>query len=268
MCKIRRERPEASRVEGRPARGVKKMGKKERLDKILSSQNLGSRRETGTAVRAGRVAVNGETVRRPESKADPEEDEISFDGEPVAVRRRLYLMMNKPAGVLSASRDPKAGTVVDLLPQKWRRRGMFPAGRLDKDTEGLLILTDDGDFAHRMLSPRHHVMKWYEARLESPVSAGDEAAFRAGIALGGEVCLPAELSALGGDGGPLALVKICEGKYHQVKRMFLARQNRVLGLRRVRIGGLLLDPALLPGEARELLPEECAAVFSPEALPF
>lgn len=265
MCKIRRERPETLPAEGRPARGVKKLGKKERLDKILSSQNLGSRKEAGAAVRAGRVAVNGETVRRPESKADPEEDEISFDGEPVAVRRRLYLMMNKPAGVLSASRDPKAETVVDLLPQKWRRRGMFPAGRLDKDTEGLLILTDDGDFAHRMLSPRHHVMKWYETRLEFPVSAGDAAAFREGIALGGEVCLPAELSVLGGS---LALVKIREGKYHQVKRMFLARQNRVLGLRRVRIGGLSLDPALSPGEARELLPEECAAVFSPEALPF
>ncbi len=241
--------------------GVNNLGKKERLDKILSSQNLGSRREVGTAVRDGRVSVNGGTVRRPEYKADPEEDEISLDGVPVAVKRRLYLMMNKPAGVLSASRDPKAETVVGLLPQPWRRRGIFPAGRLDKDTEGLLILTDDGEFAHRMLSPKHHVMKWYEAALQSPVSEEDAAAFRAGIGLCDAVCLPAELTVLREGDNPLVLVGISEGKYHQVKRMFLARGNRVLSLRRVRIGGLSLDPALSSGEARELLSREREAVF-------
>ncbi len=237
------------------------MGKLERLDKILSSQNLGSRREAGAAVRAGRVSVNGETVRRPESKADPELDEIALDGAVLAVRRRLYLMMNKPAGVLSASRDPKAETVVDLLPREWRRRGIFPAGRLDKDTEGLLILTDDGDFAHRMLSPRHRVTKWYEAGLASPVSEEDARAFRAGIALGDGACLPAELSVLRKGDNPLALVGICEGRFHQVKRMFAVRGNRVLSLRRVRIGSLALDPALAPGESRELSPEERGAVF-------
>lgn len=237
------------------------MGKQERLDKLLSSQNLGSRREVGAAVRGGRVSVNGRTVLRPESKADPEEDEICLDGVVLTVRRHLYLMMNKPEGVLSAARDPKARTVVDLLPRQWQRRGIFPAGRLDKDTTGLLILTDDGDFAHRMLSPRHHVAKWYEAELASPVTEEDAGAFRGGLEEGGETFLPAELSVLREGDNPLALVKISEGKYHQVKRMFLARGNRVLSLRRVRIGGLALDPSLAPGAARELLPKEKEEVF-------
>ena len=212
-------------------------------------------------MRSGRVSVNGRTVFRPETKADPEEDEIRLDGGVLAVRRHLYLMMNKPEGVLSASRDPNARTVVDLLPREWRRRGIFPAGRLDKDTRGLLLLTDDGDFAHRMLSPKHHVMKWYEAELAAPVTEEDAEAFRNGLAEGGDTFLPAELSVLREGDNPLALVKISEGKYHEVKRMFLARGNRVLSLRRVRIGALALDPDLAPGAARELLPKEKEEVF-------
>lgn len=235
--------------------------KKERLDKILSAQNIGTRREVGGIIRAGRVSVNGTVERRPDFKTDMEADRIALDGSELAVRRHLYLMMNKPAGVLSASRDPSARTVVDLLPHEWQRRGIFPAGRLDKDTEGLLILTDDGDFAHRMLAPRSHVVKWYEARLASPVTEADGEAFRSGVELSDRTCLPAELSVLQDGKEPLVLVKIREGKYHQVKRMFLARDNLVLTLRRVRIGDLRLDPHLEAGQARELSGNELKEIF-------
>jgi 16S rRNA pseudouridine516 synthase len=239
--------------------------KRERLDKILASQNVGTRREVGELVRAGRVEVNGETVRRPEGKADAECDVIALDGVPLTVKKYLYLMMNKPAGVLSASRASSARTVVDLLPQKWQRRGIFPAGRLDKDTEGLLILTDDGAFAHRMLAPKSHVAKWYQARLALPVTEEDAKAFRSGVELSDMTCLPAELAAMDGE-VPTALVKVREGKFHQVKRMFLARGNEVLALKRVRVGGLALDPELGAGEARELGADELAEIFADKIL--
>ena len=235
--------------------------KKERLDKLLASQNLGSRREAGAMIRAGRVAVNGIPVLRPEGKADPETDSLTVDGKRLAVREHIYVMLNKPEGVLSASRDAGARTAVDLLPQPLKRRGIFPAGRLDKDARGLLLLTDDGSFAHRMLSPKSHVTKWYEAELEAPVTEEDVLAFRRGVALSDFICLPAELSALRGRELPSALVGLREGKFHEVKRMFLARGNRVLSLRRVRIGALRLDPALPPGGVRELSPREAALVF-------
>lgn len=236
---------------------------KERLDKILASQNLGSRKEVGALIRAGRAAVNGTAVKRPEQKADPEADAIAVDGQILNFKKHIYLMLNKPEGVLSASRDPRARTVVDLLPPGLRRRGIFPAGRLDKDTRGLLILTDDGDFAHRMLSPKSHVTKWYEALLESPVSEEDILRFRRGVELeDGMTCLPAELSVLHEGERPLAMVGLREGKFHQVKRMFAACGNHVLSLRRVRIGGLALDPELAEGGARELEEEKAALVFA------
>jgi 16S rRNA pseudouridine516 synthase len=234
--------------------------KAERLDKILASQNVGTRKEVGAMIRAGRVSVNGKVILRPEYKADPEHDTVELDGAAFTVKKHLYLMMNKPGGVLSASRDPKARTVIDLLPPEWRRRGMFPAGRLDKDTEGLLILTDDGDFAHRMLAPKSHVTKWYEAVLAHPVTEADVQAFRKGVELTGMTCLPAELIPAEG-GASAAIVKVREGKFHQVKRMFLARGNEVLALRRVRIGDLELDERLSPGETRELCASELELIF-------
>lgn len=239
---------------------------KERLDKILASQNLGSRKEVGALIRAGRVSVNETVVKRPEQKADPEADVITVDGQSLNFKKKIYLMMNKPEGVLSAARDPRARTVVDLLPPELRRRGIFPAGRLDKDTRGLLILTDDGAFAHRMLSPKKHVTKWYEAVLEAPVSEEDILRFRRGVVLeDGTLCLPAELSVLREGKSPMALVGLREGKFHQVKRMFSSCGNGVLSLRRVRIGGLTLDPELAEGAARELSEAETALVF--ERLP-
>ncbi len=231
----------------------------ERLDKILASQGLGSRKEVGQWIRRGLVQVNGEVVRRPEQKADPETDAVCLEGKPVTVKKHLYLMMNKPAGVLSAARDPRTPTVVDLLPEPLRRRGLFPAGRLDKDTTGLLLLTDDGDWVHRVISPKSHVYKLYEAVLDAPAEEADAEAFAKGIPLKDFTCLPARLHLP--QEGNTARVEVCEGKFHQVKRMFAARGKTVLQLRRLRVGGLWLDPSLKPGEIRELTEKERELIF-------
>lgn len=232
----------------------------ERLDKILASQGVGSRREVGQMIRKGLVTVDGIVARRPEEKADPEKTEICIQGKPVTVKKYLYLMMNKPAGVLSAARDTRTPTVVDLLPESLSRKGLFPAGRLDKDTTGMLIITDDGEMAHRMLAPKSHIYKLYEAELDFPVGPEDVQAFSEGIPLKDFTCLPARLEPV--EGTCLARVEVREGKFHQVKRMFAARGKTVLALRRLRMGKLELDPALLPGEARELTEEEIALIFS------
>ena len=167
----------------------------ERLDKILSSQGVGSRKEAGILIRRGLVHVNGILATRPETKTDPERDQITIEGKPLRFQRHVYLMMNKPAGVVSASRDSREKTVVDLVPPALSRRDLFPAGRLDRDTTGLLILTDDGELAHRMLSPKKHVYKLYEASVDGPVGAEEIEKFAAGVALeDGTVCLPAGLT--------------------------------------------------------------------------
>lgn len=234
----------------------------ERLDKFLVSQNIGSRKEAARLVRGGAVTVNGQTVKDPAQKLDPAVDLVTVDGREVAYRKHLYIMMNKPAGVLSATEDKHAPTVLDLLPPDLQRRGLFPAGRLDKDTTGLLLITDDGDFAHRMLAPKSHVYKRYQAVTEHPVTQEDVEAFAAGIRRGEVQFAPARLWSGEEGGRPVALVEIREGKFHQVKRMFEATGNRVLELRRLAVGGLVLDPELGPGECRLLSEEEAASVFS------
>lgn len=231
---------------------------KERLDKVLASQNIGSRKESGALIRRGVVTVNGQVVRQADSKVDPEQDVIAVEGQALHFQRYSYIMMNKPAGVLSAARDARQETVLDLLPPELKRRGLFPAGRLDRDTEGLLLITDDGDFAHRMLAPKSHVYKLYEAELDLPATQEDVKAFAAGIELGDRICLPAELRLLD---ATRVQVQICEGKFHQVKRMFHAVGKTVIHLKRLRIGALELDPALAPGQARPLRPEERDKIF-------
>ena len=233
----------------------------ERLDKILASQNCGSRKEVGVLIRRGAVTVNGVTVKKADSKADADTDTIAVNGEPLNFRRYVYIMMNKPQGVLSAARDSRMKTVVDLLEPGLYRKGLFPAGRLDRDTEGLLILTDDGEFAHRMLAPKSHVFKLYHAVVDAPVTASDITRFAEGLAVGGIVCLPAELSVLKDGEQPLVQVRIREGKFHQVKRMFRAVGKNVLQLKRVQIGRLSLDGSLAPGQAREIDQEELNAIF-------
>ena len=232
---------------------------RERLDKLLSSTGLWSRKEVKDMVRQGRVLAEGVPVRRPEEKYDPMTDRIQVDGETVDCAPFVYVMMNKPAGLLSATEDKNQKTVLDLLPQYLRRRGLFPVGRLDKDTTGLLLLTDDGSLAHELLSPKKHVDKVYLARVEGRVDAADTAALGAGMVLGdGLHCLPAGLEPLGD--GSSCLVTLREGKYHQVKRMLAARGKPVLALKRLSMGPLELDRELEAGEWRMLAAEELEAL--------
>ena len=231
----------------------------ERLDKILAGTGRWSRREVKELIRAGRILVNGLPARAPEEKYDRSGLDLRVDGAPVSGEAFYYLMLHKPGGVLSAAEDPRQKTVLDLLPAHLRRAGLFPAGRLDKDTEGLLLLTNDGVLAHSLLSPRSHVDKIYFVRVEGALDQGDEAAFAAGMILeDGLECLPAGLERL--ERPDEALVTLREGKYHQIKRMLEQRGKPVRYLKRLTMGPLQLDPALNPGEWRPLTAREQAAL--------
>lgn len=228
----------------------------ERLDKRLASTGRWSRKEIKDMVRQGRIQINGVPARRPEEKVG-DEDRLAVDGQEVDCAPFVYVMMHKPAGILSATEDKRQRTVVDLLPPELRRRGLFPVGRLDKDTTGLLLLTDDGALAHELLSPKKHVDKVYLARVEGRIDASDVAALGEGMVLGdGLHCLPAGLEPL--KDGSECLVTLREGKYHQVKRMLAAQGKPVLALKRLSMGTLQLDETLAPGQWRYLEMDEVA----------
>lgn len=230
---------------------------KQRLDKIIASTGKWSRREVKSLVRQGLVLVDGKPARAAEEKADPETVEIMVNGETLAYRRYTWIMLNKPAGYLSATEDGRGKTVLDLLPQELRRQGLFPVGRLDKDTEGLLLLTNEGGLAHDLLSPRHHVDKVYYAKVAGHLTEEDCQAFASGMTLeDGLVCQPAGLEILSAGEESEAHVTLREGKFHQVKRMLAQRGKPVLYLERVQMGNLLLDPALSRGDFRFLTAEE------------
>ncbi len=232
----------------------------ERLDKIISSQGRYSRSEVKKLVKAGLVTLNGEKVKSADVKADAEKDSITVNDETVSYKKHIYIMLNKPQGVVSATDDPVHKTVIDLLPPELFRQGLFPAGRLDADTTGFVLITDDGDFAHRILSPKNHIMKTYHATLAHALTEEDIRRFTEGIKLrDGTLCLEAQVKMLTQE-PPVAEVKIHEGKYHQVKRMFAALGNRVVALKRVKMGALNLDEGLREGECRELTAEELEAV--------
>ncbi len=223
----------------------------QRLDKCLSEAGVASRKELRAIIRAGRAAVNGTVIRNPEARVS-ETDELTVDGERVR-RGTVVLMLNKPAGYVTSTGDPREQTVMELLPEEYRRLGVVPIGRLDKETEGLLLFTNDGALAHRLISPRHEVCKIYEAEHEGEAGEADVAAFRAGLTLrDGTLCRPAELEPLGPG---RSRVTLSEGKYHQVRRMLASRGLPVTGLRRVAEGGLALGE-LPTGTCRELTPEE------------
>ena len=227
----------------------------ERLDKLLASTGRWSRKEVKDLVRQGRVKADGSPVKKPEEKFDPELVCLTVDGQSVDCAPFVYVMMDKPEGLLSATEDRNQKTVVDLLPEHLRRRGLFPVGRLDKDTTGLLLLTDDGSLAHELLSPKKHVDKVYLARVDGVVDETDVAALAEGMVLGdGLHCLPAGLEPL--EDGSRCLVTLREGKYHQVKRMLAYRGKPVLYLERVRFGPLPLDSSLSRGEFRFLTDDE------------
>ncbi|MGI5963715.1 MAG: 16S rRNA pseudouridine(516) synthase [Lawsonibacter sp.] len=229
----------------------------ERVDKSLSSTGRWSRKEVKNLIRQGRVKAGDKVVLRPEEKYDLERCVLFVNGEAVNWQAQTYLMLYKPAGVLSATEDRRQKTVLDLLPDYLRRRGLFPVGRLDKDTTGLLLLTDDGQLAHDLLSPKKHVDKVYLARVEGHVTEEDRIVLAEGMVLeDGLRCLPANLEAIGD--GQRCLVTLHEGKYHQVKRMLAARGKPVLELKRLSMGPLTLDEGLEPGQWRFLTPEEVA----------
>lgn len=238
-----------------------------RLDKLLAHLNCGSRKEVQAMIRAGRVCVDGAAETDPAAKVDPDAALIALDGQVQRYRAQRYYMLNKPAGVITASRDERHGTVLDLFPEE-ERRGLFAVGRLDKDTEGLLIVTDDGALSHALMSPARHVAKVYEAVIEGELARDAAERFRQGLTLrDGMVCLPARLDILPGDGETRVRVTLREGKYHQVKRMVAAVGATVVRLRRVKLGGLVLDPALPAGAFRELTEQELEQLQQPgEAL--
>lgn len=230
-----------------------------RLDKYLSDMGIASRKELRSIIKSGRVSVDGKPALSPEMKVSGESC-VCLDGERLGYSRFHYYMMNKPAGVLSATEDGRQKTVLDLVSPQMKRLGLFPVGRLDKDTRGLLLLTDDGDFAHRVISPKSEVEKLYYAKVEGEPCREDAEAFAVGIELAdGTRCLPAKLQLLGGNE---CLVTVMEGKYHQVKRMLASRGKPVLELKRLSIGGLRLDESLQPGEYRELTEIDLCKVFS------
>lgn len=228
----------------------------ERLDKILASTGKYSRKEAKLFIRGGRVLADGIAVRDPAAKLDPEAVRLTVDGAALDYRRTVWVMLNKPAGYLSATEDRRGPTVLDLLPPELRN--LFPVGRLDKDTEGLLLLTNDGALAHSLLSPRRHVPKVYEARTAGCPGPEAIAAFRDGLTLSdGLRCLPAELEILSSGGAEsLCRVTVWEGKFHQVKRMFAAVGTPVVHLERVKMGNLPLDSSLKRGSFRFLTAEE------------
>jgi len=233
-----------------------------RLDKLISAAAGVSRTEAKAMLRAGRVRLDGDPVTDGAVRAE-ETAELTLDGAPLRYRKHVYLMMHKPAGVLSATEDRRDRTVLDLLPEALRRQELFPAGRLDKDTTGLLILTSDGDFCHRVISPKQEVWKRYLAVTAGPLLPEHAARFREGLRLeDGLCCLPAGLEILRSGEESECIVTLREGKFHQVKRMLAACGAPVTRLHRLSVGGLELDPALAPGEARELTEEERERVFS------
>lgn len=233
-----------------------------RLDRFLSGQTALSRRELTALIRSGAVTVNGTAVRKPDISVQPETDAVTLHGEPVVYSEFHWFLLHKPAGVITASRDPKQQTVLDLLKPQDRLPKLFASGRLDIDTEGLLLITDDGVTSHKMLAPKHHVPKYYLVQLAEPFREEYIAAFRSGILLregdSEEQCLPAECV---GIGERLAVLELHEGKYHQVKRMFAAAGNHVDHLLRAAIGGLKLPPELPSGAYISILNKEINGAF-------
>lgn len=238
-----------------------------RLDRWLTTLGLGSRTEVQRMIRAGQVCVDDVCLRDPGAACDPAHSALTLLGAPVDGRLVRHVMLCKPAGLLTAARDRKQPTVMDLLPPAYAAMGCMPVGRLDKDTTGLLLLTTDGELNHRLLAPRRHVWKTYQAQVDGALSAEDVQAFAQGLTLSDFVAQPAELTILSSSPqSAQAQVRVHEGKFHQVKRMFEARSRTVTALHRLTFGSLTLDPALSPGQWRELTPDEIAALYRDAAM--
>lgn len=225
----------------------------ERIDKVISSQTEYSRKDIKKLVLQKRIRINGELVLKSDIKIDPYKDLISIDGNSLNVTKNVYLILNKPAGYISATEDRSQKTVLDLIDEKYSHRELFPAGRLDKDTTGMMIITDDGKFAHNILAPKKHISKAYEVEIDIPVTEKMKEGFEKGVKLNDGVCKTASLEIIGEN---TAIVILTEGRYHQIKRMFGCFGAKVTKLHRTAMGFLKLPKDLNEGESRELTKEE------------
>jgi len=225
----------------------------ERLDKIISNQTGYSRKEIKELIRKKRVTVNGDVAGKPELKVDPAMDRIAVDGQEISVQKFVYLMLNKPKGYISATEDRSQQTVLDLVPEEYLHRNLFPAGRLDKDTTGLMLITDDGEFAHNILAPKKHISKTYDVTIDIPMTQEMVNGFRDGVELNDGICKASSLTITGEHTG---IVVLTEGRYHQIKRMFGCYGAKVTGLKRIAMGNLQLPADLEPGQTREFTEEE------------
>lgn len=233
-----------------------------RLDKLLSECGLASRTESKAAARKGLITVNGTPVRRADVQVDPDADRVVYCGTPAVYRQFVYLLLNKPDGYISATEDGRGEPVVtDLLPLEYRKMGVFPCGRLDKHTLGLMLITNDGALSHRLLAPKSHVAKSYGFCVKFPLSQADIEQLEAGVDIGGYVTKPCKIELSNEREG---VITITEGKYHQIKLMLAARCNKILTLHRHAFAGIVLDPALKEGEWRYLTPEEVTLLESHE----
>lgn len=230
-----------------------------RLDKFLGITGCASRSEAKKIIRSGGVSVNGRVASSAEQKIDPENDAVIFCGSSVIYRKYTYILMNKPEGVVSATEDGRDRTVLDLLPTEMRKNDLFPCGRLDKNTLGLMLITDNGALAHRLLAPKTHVEKEYYFRAKFPISEDDVRRFEAGVTLeDGYETKPAKI--LLDETGAAGRITLIEGKYHQIKRMLEALNNKIIYLERIRFGNLTLDASMERGEWRYLTEEEISVL--------
>lgn len=225
-----------------------------RLDKFVSSQRTDlSRKDVKDLCKRGRIAINASLCKLSDTKINPQTDVVTVDGEEISYQKHIYIMLNKPQGVVCSTRDGASPTVLSLVPPEWRRDGLFPAGRLDKDTEGFVLITDDGELSHRILSPKNHVPKKYYVELERAVGENYAKEFQSGMEIdGGDVCKPAELFPVA-ENDHACYVVLHEGMFHQIKRMFQTLGNQVTYLKRISIGGLVLDENLPLGECLLIL---------------
>jgi len=237
----------------------------ERIDKIIASQGKYSRSEVKTLISKKKVFLDGEIVRSSSIKADPNMSVIIVNGEELSFKKFVYLMLNKPKGYVSATEDRDHKTVLELVPEEFAGRDLFPAGRLDRDTTGLMIITDDGQMAHNILSPKKHVQKIYHVELDIPVTEEMSIGFTNGVELNDGVCKDASLEITGENS---CFVTLKEGRYHQIKRMFVSFGLHVVELHRIRMGKLDLDESLAPGECRPLTAEELVLLKTREEIAF
>lgn len=229
----------------------------ERIDKVIVSQTTYSRKQVKELVSQRRVMVNGEKISKSDIKVDCENDRVTIDGNEIKVKKYIYLMLHKPKGYISATEDRNTPTVLDLVPKEYAHRNLFPAGRLDKDTTGLMVITDDGEFAHNILSPKKHIKKVYEVTIDITMNEQMVNGFKEGVVLNDGECKSAILEITETNTG---IVTLTEGRYHQIKRMFGCYGAKVLELHRVGMGDFMLPADLKLGECREFTEEELKKV--------